>query len=372
MGVASAYNQENLVWGQAFKMYLKRPALQFATMSSSTKPPAYFVEESDGRLYYNSLVSSLHDCSTAQYCLCKREHKTKHDELDDCFVCPRGYYTDVANTSVCKSCDIGKYNNFTKGDNETDCEVCPKGRYNEQIHQALCKICDRGKYADQTERTSEVGCKRCIAGRYNTEIEQKNVSACTKCGVGKYMNSSFLARITEADCTDCPKGKYSGVEGLDGVIGRDGGPEVNCKNCIAGRYNTKKQQNHSSACLLCGAGKYMDRFGFAKFSEIDCVRCPMGKYSGSEGLAGDSTEIINRDQDCMEYHRCSTCEGHCSSDSECATGLLCLKYISSMTHVPGCSPTNLILDKGYCYNATQSQLKSMETQENAIAPTRLS
>ena len=188
-----AYNQENLVWGQAFKMYPKRPALQFATMSSSTKPPAYFVEESDGRLYYNSLVSSSHNCSTAQYCLCKREHKTKHDELDDCFVCPKGYYTDVTNTSVCKSCVIGKYNNFTKGDDETDCEVCPKGRYNEQIHQVLCKICDRGKYADQTERTSEVGCKRCIAGRYNTEIEQKNVSACTKCGVGKYMNSSFLA-----------------------------------------------------------------------------------------------------------------------------------------------------------------------------------
>ena len=31
-----AYNQEDPGWGQAFKMYLKRPALQFATMSSST------------------------------------------------------------------------------------------------------------------------------------------------------------------------------------------------------------------------------------------------------------------------------------------------------------------------------------------------
>ena len=187
----------------------------------------------------------------------------------------KGYYTDVTNTSVCKSCVIGKYNNFTKGDDETDCEVCPKGRYNEQIHQVLCKICERGKYADQTERTSELGCKRCIAGRYNTEIEQKNVSACTKCGVGKYMNSSFLARITEADCTDCPRGKYNNEEGLDGIIGGDGGPEVNCKVCGVGTYaNERRRSVEAVHCKSCEAGKFQPTTN--QMVESSCTSCPVG------------------------------------------------------------------------------------------------
>ena len=52
-----------------------------------------------------------------------------------CFVCPGGHYTD-ANTEAntyCKECSPGKFNSdkaefASKHDNENDCDVCPRGQ----------------------------------------------------------------------------------------------------------------------------------------------------------------------------------------------------------------------------------------------------
>ena len=89
------------------------------------------------------------------------------------------------------------------------------------------------------------------------------------------MNSSFLARITEADCTDCPRGKYNNEEGLDGIIGGDGGPEVNCKVCGVGTYaNERRRSVEAVHCKSCEAGKFQPTTN--QMVESSCTSCPVG------------------------------------------------------------------------------------------------
>ena len=123
----------------------------------------------------------------------------------------------------------------------------------------------------------------------------------------------------------------------------------------AGRYNTLVEQKNVAACILCGLGKYMDSTYLARLVESDCTYCPTGKYNDEPGLTGEATEISHRVSGCSLAHKCNLCEGSCSHDSECQTGLTCFHFGStSISHVPGCSTTNLMLDRGYCHNASKA------------------
>ena len=121
------------------------------------------------------------------------------------------------------------------------------------------------------QSTDQSTCVACPAGTYKATTG----SACSPCVAGKY--GSLAGRISETACSDCPNHTDSG-NGSDnvtqcicnkGYTGPDGG---SCGSCMSGTY---KQFNGSSACTMCGRGKFSNLTGESVTTQQPTN--PMGK-----------------------------------------------------------------------------------------------
>ncbi len=133
-------------------------------------------------------------------------------------------FWDLAGSTVCRSCDPGKYK-ASAGVNSA-CDMCEAGKYkaSEGVNTA-CDNCEAGKY--KASAGVNTACDMCEAGKYTAATSS---TICTNCEAGKYS-----ARMASTVCTNCEAGKYSAR--MASTV---------CTNCEAGK--NKASEGVNTAC----------------------------------------------------------------------------------------------------------------------------
>ena len=228
------------------------------------------------------------------------------DGTTPCKPCPKGQYQNAIGQSSCKSCEVTKYQDE---EGKSSCKVCPGGSYQDSVGQATCKTClednyciNGSKYACAQNTGANSGSATCTAcsSVLGACVECSNLSQCTKCSSGYYINSSNTCTKCEAgfycngtskaqcsagkyssagasSCSTCPAGKYSSA-----------GATV-CSSCQAGKWSSAG----ASSCYTCSAGwacngssTYQCPAGwYAPAGASGCTQCPAGTYSAA-GASG--------------------------------------------------------------------------------------
>ena len=137
------------------------------------------------------LTEELHDAmDDCQHCTAGKEFVSKTEE---CRICDAGRYQDANNVSnaVCQLCPLGRYIDIqavdqctitnttdasavalvrspTKHDSVNDCKTCPKGYEINGTDVTKCHVCGYSKYQDQIEVVN-VKCKTCLKNSYITD-----------------------------------------------------------------------------------------------------------------------------------------------------------------------------------------------------------
>ena len=77
--------------------------------------------------------------------------------------------TYIAGSTVCTSCDAGKFSTAVGA-----------------TSVATCSNCDAGKFSGLTAQTSSAACTSCDAGKFSDAVGASVASTCGDCGAGKY------------------------------------------------------------------------------------------------------------------------------------------------------------------------------------------
>ena len=212
------------------------------------------------------------------------------DGTSECKPCPKGQYQDASGQSSCKPCETAKYQDE---EGKATCKICPDGSYQDATSQSSCKNCPEDnyckngtKYACAQKAGANPGSAACTtcSSVIGACLECTNLSKCTQCSSGYYINSSNTCTKCEAGfycngiskaqcaagkyspagasgCTTCPAGKYS-----------QAGATV-CSSCQAGKWSAAG----ASSCYTCSAGWACDG--------TSTYQCPAGWYAvaGSSG-----------------------------------------------------------------------------------------
>ena len=186
------------------------------------------------------IVCSIY-CNENQYkndgsCICENcsEKYAGCIRCDDkqCRKCASGYGLTI--DGKCKQCSAGYYSDGTY-----DCIACPIDQYQNQKGKSSCISCP----ANQGAEVGSSSCTTCSTKITNC-LECSNLSQCTKCDAGYYLNSNNT-------CTQCPKGSYCNGESQ--------------AQCPAGQYQNLTGQ---SSCKNCPAGQYQNLTG-----QSSCKNC---------------------------------------------------------------------------------------------------
>ena len=137
-------------------------------------------------------------------------------------------------------------------------------------------LCQPGYGSPQTELTemASLTCLPCTPGKHNPGANLD----CKNCVVGKY-NGNY----TQSKCKDCKNGKYSDEEGL-----------TICKTCADG----SSSNDDNSGCDPCAAGKY---------AAGACKNCPVGRYQPLAGQTKCDDCTGTRYSDTPGTKECTTC-----------------------------------------------------------------
>ena len=136
-----------------------------------------------------------------------------------------GYYGFLERTlDKCVGCPLGKNAALLNGiENYDQCELqcmdaclrCVAGRFSEGGDSTTCRRCPTGWYQemetgdtnlDGTEHRN-IKCQSCQAGTFSDTSAATNQTACQPCGVGRFSTKLGANRASEY-CLNCPKGRY--------------------------------------------------------------------------------------------------------------------------------------------------------------------
>ncbi len=184
----------------------------------------------------NSFSSNCVTCNESGCTKCNPGYGLKDGS---CEICSKGYYSN--GTTVCLPCEIGKYQNE---EGKNTCKPCESGRYQDEEAKDICKIPPDGTYQDLSGQSTTKICPidyyctngiktQCSAGKGANEgsgsctlcsskisncAECSNLSECTKCNSGYYLNSTKTCSICALDnyCDglsqiQCPSGQYANI-----------------------------------------------------------------------------------------------------------------------------------------------------------------
>jgi N-acetylneuraminic acid mutarotase len=190
-----------------------------------------------------------------------------------CNACRAGQYQDLPGQFGCVMCSLGKASDV----GATSCDACPPGKYDEGGGE--CIMCPKGTYSDLNE---SVVCKTCENGKYNGREGATNCSIC-EAGKTSIAGAPVDGTPTIVSCTeDCPAGRYKPKllfswaceECLPGQYSGIG--QETCSSCAPGKYSGRAAE----ACVKCRVGKHASTQNAAA-----CTYCPSGKFAPQEGLA---------------------------------------------------------------------------------------
>ena len=300
----------------------------------------------------------LYNCGTNHYqcCRChagKYQHQN-NQQLHTCHNCPKGTYQNDHSAHGCKTCPDGQYQN---SDGQSGCKNCQANTYrpagSAADHDELndCWACPKtiGTYSTNSAAgngaSSNCYSTRCYKGYHlsgsgtsrtciactgdyfqpNDDSASTSCTAWTTCGVGQYQNDGNT--YTDATCSDCGVGKYQDTND-------NSGDSASCKDCDAGSYS--------------GGGVE------------ECTRCPEGTYSGtgqetcdicSDGKQAQSTTSVDINAYVTDSAtECVTCQnGYDNTDGNqcdvCAAGYFSVDGATCALCPPG-SITDTLADEG--------------------------
>ena len=177
-----------------------------------------------------------------------------------CGECEDGEYANEVGSTFCLPCTgfsqlasgVTNVHAYTLYGLHSECQMCStdgEGRML-AVNEAKtgCRLCTSGKYVDRLRP----GCSSCLEGKTNT----LDFSACRLCPPGKSRG------FGDVDCVDCVAGRYSSVN--------PSSPPVSCSLCPAGQTSLAG----ASGCTDCPAGSR------SSFQDSLCTFCERGTYSG--------------------------------------------------------------------------------------------
>ncbi|CDW74382.1 cast multi-domain protein [Stylonychia lemnae] len=250
--------------------------------------------------YLNS--KSLDDCIVCPfgyYCLSGKDpvicpegnYCPNGTQFDKQYPCPAGSYLDYTGGKVlgeCKPCGLGNY--CPEGSIRPI--LCEPGYYNDFSNEAkTCKKCDPGRYCPLDGTISQ---PLCIEGKYSGIQATK----CTYCEVGHYCPNKGT---TENEHTDqlCPVGVYcfrklvnfndldevtQQTEIINGEYGLNVHPNLQDHSCAVGFYCPAGTQK----MIACPIGTYNRLKG--RKSILDCQKVEGGYYVDEEASSTWSGE----------------------------------------------------------------------------------
>ena len=144
-----------------------------------------------------------------------------------------GQFQKDAKQDHCDPCHLGEYGNEIAA---TRCYICDKGYFTNVTGMRFCYPCERGKYGISI-RASE--CLNCHAGTASNKIAfvPGIEETCPHCIAGY-----FSANIGETACTACVPGRFNHNKG-----------NQHCTPCAAGHASDRIAFNGTS-CEPCLAG----------------------------------------------------------------------------------------------------------------------
>jgi hypothetical protein len=92
----------------------------------------------------NSDDLCVHECSKGTY-----------SENEECYLCPKGSYSDTLGSDSCKPCKAGYFSGIIGADTPEVCTPCPYGYYSSQEGQSKCLECQLGSVCTLNEIRSE-------------------------------------------------------------------------------------------------------------------------------------------------------------------------------------------------------------------------
>lgn len=261
-------------------------------------------------------------------------------DVNYCFYCQRGFHQPEPGQASCLPCP---FNTYTDGLAPSPvCRPCPDasrccrpGTYLRAPSDAECTPCWRGSYNFETGRST---CQLCPAG-YASPEGSLLISACTKCGTGKFSTQGGA-------CTPCQPGTYADITGLGACkpcppgLHAPAPGSARCSPCPPGTASNATQ------CLPCAPGTFQDAPG-----QPACDPCPPGFFTPEPGSLA-----------------CWPCgAGNYSTGAEClpcAPGTFNDKY--QQTACEACSPGHYqdaegATECGACYDGTFSALRGGQT-----------
>jgi hypothetical protein len=214
----------------------------------------------------------------------------------DCARCNSGrYLAQDPQTSLCKFCEYGKYQQFNNHDRNT-CKACKVGKYTQDASTA-CTTCGEGKY--QNTINYEYSCKRCPHGKYQSQ-NYGDPSSCQYCGKDQYTPNA------ESVCRYCGQGRYQD---------NDENTEYSCKMCEAGRHYFF-DSIYARGCKTCTAGRYTDdNHEFA--TQESCNECPNGRYNLDEGTNLSLHNSVDTCRFCDKGYDYRSAPGHSPAEDGC-------------------------------------------------------
>ncbi|XP_052778282.1 proprotein convertase subtilisin/kexin type 5-like [Mya arenaria] len=307
------------------------------------------------------------------------------EEMTYCVACPQGYITPNTGANTyqdCIECPGGEERRY----GETRCTPCPKNQYrspgepscrpcpdghitlNTGCHSvALClhappPTCPVGSFLDVSSKT----CKKCPVGTYQDQTGQ---TSCTQCSDGQ--TTAHPGADSSNDCRPCDAGYYY-IPGHDGC---DPCPQntycesgqTQCNPCPSSYITLHTGTGYKTDCLPpCDKGQFWDStYGLCrpctigkyqnKPNQEECVDCPHGKTTASEGATHLYDCIDKPPQDCPKGsfldHSTKTCQKCPVGTYQDETGQTNCKPCpdGKTTRYPGADNEHDSCDAGYYY-----------------------
>ena len=194
-----------------------------------------------------------------------------------------GYYSGCSIGSYCPTgssspfeCPAGTWS----PSNSLPCNICPAGTWSSAIRatsEATCVTCAAGYYCPEGSAAPNP----CPAGTWSSALGAKSNSSCYQCPAGSFCptgsvypticpTGTFCSKPGSSLYAPCPAGSYAPVTG-----------RTSCLLCPPGSWVAL---NSSSFCdQFCAAGTFRAAFGGKSAS--DCVPCPIGSFSETDGAS---------------------------------------------------------------------------------------
>ena len=159
------------------------------------------------------------------------------DSYKPIFVCGPGSYAVADFAFSCQNCEAGKYQSGLGFSSAVSCLSCGPGTFSFP-GSPFCNLCESGKYSTVPEAAFSSSCLMCLAGKFQSGVGMIAELNCTECPAG-----SFSQVDGSSTCAECQTGKISIVAGSRSIF--DCGAQ-----CLPGTYSG------SSSCLQCLQGKF--------------------------------------------------------------------------------------------------------------------